>query len=468
MMLSLANRISLTAVAMIAVFGTLAGYALYDKVRRSLKDEMEGRQNVRLAWIESSLDYDDYHLGFTPKQSPEGAAELWQVSTRDGVILWKSDPIPAFSKVTKFSSETRPLSMGNSDFQSIPGSALRKVEEGEHPYVLFELPTGRSRVELLITARTPSEAMYAELARLRLALMLIIPVGTTLLALLLTWFVRNQLKPLEAVARGSSLIGPADTRARIDVKANALEIVQLRDAINGMIARMGEGLDRERRFSSFAAHELRTPLAQLRTNIEVTLRRERNSDEYKRSLNEALLDIERLQKLVTDLLNLTRTQEVVVTLHEQAALNNIIAQATRATGQSIAYQPANVPPLIRGNEDLLVSAVRNVLENAARYAPQSSPTLDVEADSQQVRLKIADLGPGIPEAERERIFQPLTRLDTARSITDQSGGFGLGLAIARSAVRACGGDLVCGARSDGKSGAQFVFVFQRAEQPVAS
>jgi signal transduction histidine kinase len=303
--------------------------------------------------------------------------------------------------------------------------------------------------------------MYAELSRLRLALMLIIPVGTTLLALLLTWFVRMQLKPLEAVARSSASIGPANTSARIDVEANALEIVQLREAINGMISRMAEGLERERRFSSFAAHELRTPLAQLRANIEVTLRRERDGVEYKRSLNEALLDIERLQKLVTDLLNLTRAQEAVVAPTERAALDVVISQAARASGQAVHFESQSSPE-IRGNEELLISAVRNVLENAARYAPASSPTLAVESDSKQVRLKIADLGPGIPEAERERIFQPLTRLDSARSITDQSGGFGLGLAIARSATRACGGDLLCGARSDGKSGAQFMFIFQRA------
>lgn len=461
-MLSLANRISFAAVAMVAIFGTLAGYALYDKVRRSLKDEMEGRQNVRLAWIEASLEYDDYHVGFSPKNVPEGAAELWQVSTRDGVVLWKSGDNPAFSEVKKFSSETRHFTLGSAEFPIAAAETLRRVDEGQRPFVNYELPTGRSRVELLITARTPSEAMYAELSRLRWALFAIVPVGTVVLAFLLTWFVRIQLRPLEVVARRAAAIGPADTRARIDIPANALEIVQLRDAINGMISRMSEGFERERRFSSFAAHELRTPLAQLRTNIEVTLRRERDVDEYRHSMREALLDIERLQKLVTDLLNLTRAQEALVSHTDHAALNVVIAQAARASGQEISMAENATPALIRGNEELLISAVRNVLENAARYAPASAPTLAIESDSTQVRLKIADTGPGVPESERERIFQPLTRLDTARSITDQSGGFGLGLAIARSAVRACGGDLICSARADGKSGAQFVFIFQRA------
>lgn len=462
-MISLANRISFAAVAMVAIFGALAGYALYDKVRRSLKDEMEGRQNIRLAWIESALEYDDYHIGFSPKNVPDGAAELWQVSTRDGLVLWKSGDVPALSAVKKFSAESRHFALGDSNFAAISGHSLRRVEESQRPYVIFELPTGRIRVELLLTARTPSEAMYMELSRLRWALFAIVPVGTVALALLLTWFVRIQLRPLEAVAQRSAAIGPSDTRARIDVPANALEIVQLRDAINGMISRMSEGFDRERRFSSFAAHELRTPLAQLRTNIEVTLRRERDVAEYRHSMQEALLDIERLQKLVTDLLHLTRTQEATVAQNDHAALDVVITQAARASGQPVNLADGASPAIVRGNEELLISAVRNVLENAARYAPESSPTLNIESDSKLVRLRIADCGPGIPESERERIFQPLTRLDSARSITDQNGGFGLGLAIARTAVRACGGDLICGPRADGKSGAQFMFVFQRAQ-----
>lgn len=460
-MLSLANRISFAAVGMVAIFGTLAGYALYDKVRRSLKDEMEGRQNVRLAWIEASLEYDDYHLGFSPKKVSEGAAELWQVATRDGMVLWESGDIPAFSNIKKFSSETRRYVNGSPDFTTASSQSLRPVEEASRPYVIYEFPTGRTRVDLLITARTPSEAMYAELSRLRWALFAIVPAGTAALALLLTWFVRIQLRPLEAVARSATAIGPSDTRARIDVPANALEIVQLRDAINGMISRMSEGFERERRFSSFAAHELRTPLAQLRTNIEVTLRRERDANEYRHSMREALLDIERLQKLVTDLLHLTRAQEALVSQNEQAELNIVIAQAARASGQDIAKIDSATPALIRGNEDLLISAVRNVLENAARYAPGSAPALNIQSDTNHVRLMISDKGPGIPEFERERIFQPLTRLDAARSIKEQGGGFGLGLAIARSAVRACGGDLICKARADGQAGAEFVFIFQR-------
>jgi signal transduction histidine kinase len=458
--MSLANRISIAVVLLVAAFGTLASYALYDKVRRSLKDEMEFRQNLRLAWLESCLTYDDYHIEMDSAREPDGGAELWQVATRDGRVLWRSPELEK-DKRRRLSSETRPFTLGSKDFPVLPGDKLTQFEEFNHALPMYELPTGRSRIELLITARTPSEAMYAELSRLRWALMAIVPLGTLILTIVVVWYVRRQLTPLSIVARSAAAIGPGNTSHRIDVDSKSVEIVQLKHAINGMIERMALGLERERQFSSFAAHELRTPLAQLRVNIEVALRRERSPEDYIRSLNEAMLDIDRLQKLVVDLLNLTRAQEAVVSASDHAALETVVAQAVRMSGHDAVTPEIAGDTLVQGNQELLVSAVRNVLENARRYAPGSAPELAVENAPDTVRLNISDFGPGVPEAERERIFVPLTRLDNARSLKDQNEGFGLGLAIARTAVRACGAELHCAGRADGQSGACFTFTFRR-------
>ena len=118
-----------------------------------------------------------------------------------------------------------------------------------------------------------------------------------------------------------------------------------------------------------------------------------------------------------------------------------------------------LPPelLVRGREELLVAALRNVLENASRYAPARPAELSIQTQGSQIHIVIEDNGPGVPTPERERIFDPLVRLDAARTIRDDSHGFGLGLTVARSAVRACGGDLTCTPRSDAKPGAAFVF-----------
>jgi signal transduction histidine kinase len=122
---------------------------------------------------------------------------------------------------------------------------------------------------------------------------------------------------------------------------------------------------------------------------------------------------------------------------------------------------------VYGDADLLRAAFRNVLENAARHAPGEPPTVRVEASAEDVRVVVSDRGPGVPEAERERIFQPLTRLDPARTVGGAADGFGLGLATARSAARAFGGDLVCRGRADAAAGAEFVFTLRRSSPPDA-
>jgi signal transduction histidine kinase len=98
-----------------------------------------------------------------------------------------------------------------------------------------------------------------------------------------------------------------------------------------------------------------------------------------------------------------------------------------------------------------------------RYAPDSPPEITVAHRDNSLALIVADRGPGIPEASREKIFQPLVRLDLSRTIDRAPEGFGLGLAIARSAMRTMGGDLACRPRADGQGGAEFIFTFRALE-----
>ena len=99
------------------------------------------------------------------------------------------------------------------------------------------------------------------------------------------------------------------------------------------------------------------------------------------------------------------------------------------------------------------------MENAKRYAPDSAPRVTFSKSDRGVNITVEDRGPGIEEADRERIFEPLLRLDRARTIGNAADGFGLGLTVARSITRSFGGDLACRARSDGQAGAAFVFDF---------
>jgi signal transduction histidine kinase len=279
--------------------------------------------------------------------------------------------------------------------------------------------------------------------------------------------IRWQLRPLARMAQQASGIGPGNLAERIAPVGSSAECVRLRESINAMLSRLAEGLEREHNFASSAAHELRTPLAQLRTQIEVALRKQRDAAEYRTGLAEALVDVERLEKLVLGLLQLTRSQDDASIECQPVSLGAVLKKVQAIHGGDAAQfadgeQVAGL--LVRADEELLAAAISNVLDNAARYAPGAPATVTVTAADDEVVLVVADRGPGVPEAERERIFDPLTRLDEARSIGETADGFGLGLAVARAAVRRFGGDLVCRGRTDGDSGAEFVFRLPRADK----
>jgi signal transduction histidine kinase len=303
--------------------------------------------------------------------------------------------------------------------------------------------------------------MGEELERLAGVLWTVGVSALILVGLALAFLIRWQLAPLAAMAREASRIQPG-AAARIASSGNALEYVRLRQALNQMLERMAGALERERGFASMAAHELRSPLAQLRTGLELTLRRERQPEEYRTAMREALSDVARLEKLVSGLLQLTRLDRLENVPAAGVSLALVLRQAARTGGSAEPTGP--VPPdeiHVVGDEYLLTMAVQNVLANAARYAPEAPPEWRCTVEAETVRVAISDSGPGVAEADRERIFEPLTRLEKARTIGEPSQGFGLGLAIARAAVRACLGELTCQARTDAKRGAEFVLVFKR-------
>lgn len=454
---SLGTRISVAVAVLIAVLGGAAGFAIYDNVERALRSEQDARLEANLTWLQTSLETDEALLEFEPKTTAPYDGP-WEIKLKHGTVLWSKGD----RHTGGFDFQARDFTIGDDEQPLETRHTLRladKVTEGG--YVVYKVRSKRAQVELQLIAGAPR--MSSELNRLAIALWTVGPLTILIAALVLSLFIRRQLAPLTRIAQEASKIGPESARTRIEDAGTTAEYVALREALNKMVSRLAEGLDRERQFASMAAHEFRTPLAQMRTSIEVTLRKERVAEEYREALEHSLLDVERLQKLVDGLLLLVRGQNSGA-VASKVALERPLAEAVRESG--VAAQLAALPPVeVRGSTDLLGAAFRNVLENAARHAPPAPPSVQCELMNGTARVSVIDTGPGVPEADRERIFQPLVRLDKARSIGAHADGFGLGLAIARAAVRACGGELSCCARADGAPGAAFVFDLRVESKP---
>jgi signal transduction histidine kinase len=259
----------------------------------------------------------------------------------------------------------------------------------------------------------------------------------------LTWVVTGRaLHPVEAIRREVEVIGGEDLHRRVPEPTNEDEIGRLARTMNAMLARLEDATDRQRRFVADASHELRSPLTSMRAQLEVDLEHPELAD-WQTTQHDVLADAIRLQRLVDDLLVITVADESALDAAHRAPVDLdeiVFAEARRvSTRNDITIDTHAVSGAqLDGNSDQLVRVVQNLLDNAARHA-RSEVAISLEESATHVTLCVVDDGPGIPDADRERVFERFARLDDARDRDD--GGAGLGLAIVHDVVVAHGGSV---------------------------
>jgi heavy metal sensor kinase len=256
---------------------------------------------------------------------------------------------------------------------------------------------------------------------------------------------RHALSPIDQLAGAARRITAERLHERVSVPNEQDEIGQLAAIINETFARLESSFEQLRRFTADASHELRTPLSVVRGIGEAALTGTRTPSEYKEAMGSMLEEVDRLTNLVDTLLRLSHADAGRVRLsREPVDLGTLARDAAGSLGLLAEERRQDVRINIAGavvvdaDRMLLREAVTNVLDNAIKYSPSSS-IIEVEvaqADGHGV-LTIADQGPGIPAAQRERVFDRFFRLDEGRS--RDRGGTGLGLSIAKWAVEVNGG-----------------------------
>ncbi len=251
------------------------------------------------------------------------------------------------------------------------------------------------------------------------------------------------LRPIKDMVASVRALDTSHLEERLAVPA-ARELADLSREFNDLLSRLEESVDRMRRFTADASHELRTPVSILRTGMEVALRRERGVEEYRELLRENLLEIDRIQRIVEGLLTLAR--EEAQGGPQVAALPVDLAGVVESAVQTVsplATQNAVVltshierPVQVLGDSDRLRLAVLNLLDNAVKYTPPGrSVEIALERREEEARLVVADQGRGVPAGERPFIFDRFFRGQGARG---GSGG-GLGLSVVRWVVESHGG-----------------------------
>ena len=260
------------------------------------------------------------------------------------------------------------------------------------------------------------------------------------------WLVVGRaLGPVERIRRSVTEITAADLSRRVPEPGSRDEIGQLAHTMNEMLARLDNSARRQRRFVADASHELRSPLAAIRTSLEVGLAHPGTAP-WPEIANRAARQSERLETLVQQLLILAKSDD-----RQLAATRHPIDLATlvedaRATspGTDIAVElDAEPATAVLGDPEDLSRMVRNILDNAIRHAARRVQITVADSPTRgEARIEIADDGPGIPPEERERVFDRFVRLDASRERI--SGSSGLGLAIAKEIATAHGGCITIG------------------------
>lgn len=363
-------------------------------------------------------------------QAAVGDSVLLQVLTANGTVVAATDD----------DYESQPIT----DRTPPPGEAVSytvsALPDDAEPFVIVvssvDTPDGVVRV---VTAQSlesveRSTTVLVTLLGIGMPLVLVVVAATSYMV------VGRALAPVEAIRRRVAAVSAADQDARVPVPPSGDEIARLAETMNSMLSRLQAAAAAQHRFVADASHELRTPLATIRTTTELaTLHPEAMGRE--RAADLVLAETRRLERLVSDLLLLARSDEhgLIMRLTDVDVDDIVTGEIARIRGEGDVKVAVDVVSVrIRGDAQHLLRAVRNLMDNATRFAATTVWVRLACADG-TAHLDVHDDGPGIPGAERERVFERFVRLDDSRE--RGTGGTGLGLAITREIARAHGGDV---------------------------
>ncbi|MBF6464069.1 HAMP domain-containing protein [Nocardia beijingensis] len=330
------------------------------------------------------------------------------------------------------------------------------AEDGPHPFRVAALavrtPGGQPAT---VYAGSSLETAHSAVADARQAMLIGLPPLLTVVALV-TWLVtRRALRPVEAIRRQLAEIVDGDLSRRVPEPGSRDEIGRLASTTNATLAALEESNERQRRFIADAAHELRSPIASLRTQLEVA-----QAHPELLELDGLIGDTIRLEHLAADLLLLARLDAGEQPRADRVELTVLVREELEhRVRDRVAVQIATPEQAVAviGSRTQLARVLGNLVDNAQRHAASTvRVAVDRDADGRVV-LSVTDDGPGVPPAERDRIFQRFVRLDDARSRDE--GGAGLGLAIVRDVVERHGGTIHV---TDAAPGARFVVTLPAA------
>jgi heavy metal sensor kinase len=312
---------------------------------------------------------------------------------------------------------------------------------------------GRRQVLVVVESLHDVEAPAR---RVRVLLLLVGPVALAATALVGWWLARKALLPVARMTSEAEAIDVDRLHERIAVPRAADELAHLAVTLNAMLDRLEAGVIEKRRLVADASHELRSPLAVMRAELDVSLRGDRLPHEAREVLESAREEVDSMTRTVDNLLTLAQVDEgrlaILRTRVELLGASEAAARPLRplAADKAIVLEVDGEPCEAQADPQRLHHALTNLIENAIKFTPRGGEVrIFTWSSEQEVGVTVADDGPGIPQEARARVFDRFYRVDRARG--RDVGGSGLGLAICREIATAHGGRVWFESREGGGS-----------------
>ncbi|MGH3641592.1 MAG: HAMP domain-containing sensor histidine kinase [Mycobacterium sp.] len=430
-------RSAFVSATVVLVAFVIAGAGLAVILYRSLLGGVDDAAAGRVKDIVAALRYDTAAELDGALTTTDQRIVMVQVIDQAGVVVQRSQTAPNTPLVA-------PDTVGARLVVGLPEQV--PVDDGD--IRISGQTVGGAGGSYTVLVGAGSEAVESTVKTVLVLLAGAAPIVTAVSAIVTYLLVARSLRSVDAIRTRVADISTSDLAERVPVPASHDEISALAVTMNEMLARIEAGHDAQRRFVGDASHELRSPVAAILSALDVAAA---HPDLLNQELADSTLrpEARRMESLVEDLLLLARADERGLTLRRRDVdlddvASNEIVRLLRETTSTIDADLA--PTRLVGDPGGLSRVVRNLLENAARHAT-SRVELRVGSQAGYAILTVGDDGPGIPEADRIRVFDRFVRLDADRARS--GGGTGLGLAIVSEVVAAHGGSVTIGDRPGG-------------------
>ncbi len=452
-------RVRLTGWYLVVIFASLAVYsvAMYFGLRSAIEDTVDHELQVRSDNIEAFLQAGEHStignastpgpIPAAPRLLPAPSAgeprdDLYQIADSGGSILYQS-PAMHDLRIPLDPTQRRDHYRHHRD----NGNFTTYYHKGGDVRVLssdVRMDSGDYKVQVA----TVVSPLYEVLELFQKWALAGLPLTLCLAALGGYWLSGRALRPVHNLVLATRAISERNLSRRLQLPAAQDELHELASTMNAMLGRLESAFTRITRFTSDASHELRTPIAVIRTTSEVMLEQDRSPEEYKDMVRQILLEAESASSLIEQLLTLARADADTAQLSFKPVDLRELVQDLDSIGKTLAEksglrwfsEAAMEETVVLGDRTHLRRLLLILIENACRYTESGGAVrLRLDSDAQEVRVEVIDTGIGIPPEDLPLIFERFYRASNARYLAPE--GTGLGLSIAQWIAKAHEGTL---------------------------